>query len=76
MKPFVSKTPNPTLTESVSDLVAEGGNVLASDDAPVAAARAPVDTHAPVGSPAQIWPGRGPLPLLRRILRRSSNGSS
>jgi len=76
MKPFVSKAPNPSLAESVSDLVAEGGNMLASDDAPVAAAKAPVNTQTPVGSAAQIWLGRGPLPLLRRILRRSSNGSS
>lgn len=76
MKPFVSKAPNPSLAESVSDLVAEGGNVLASDDAPIAAAKAPVDALTPVSSAAQIWLGRAPLPLLRRILRRSSNASS
>ncbi len=76
MKPFVTKTPNPTLAESVGDLVAEGGNVLASDDDPIAATKTPVDTQAPASSAAQIWLGRGPLPLLRRILRRSSNGSS
>jgi len=76
MKPFVSKTPNPTLAESVSDLVAEGGNALASDDAPIAAAKAPADTQAPASSAAQIWPGRGAMAPWRRILRRSSNGSS
>jgi hypothetical protein len=32
MNPFSGKNPNPSVAQSVSDLVAEGGNVLASDD--------------------------------------------
>jgi hypothetical protein len=34
MNRFTSKNPDPCVARSVSDLVAEGGNVLASDDAP------------------------------------------
>jgi hypothetical protein len=35
MSLFVGKNPNASVARSVSALVAEGGNVLASDDAPI-----------------------------------------
>jgi len=34
MNPFIGRNPNASVAQSVSALVAEGGNVLASDDAP------------------------------------------
>ena len=47
MNPYIGKRKNQSVAESVSRLVAEGGYVLASDDAPTAAGHAPVETTMP-----------------------------
>ena len=44
MKRFIGNNPNASVAQSVSELVAEGGNVLESDDAPRPARRAPLET--------------------------------
>jgi hypothetical protein len=66
---------NPSVAQSVTDLVAEGGNVLASDDAPTAAGQVPFETTMPAntGRPtSQIRVGAGLLAAARRILLRPS----
>jgi hypothetical protein len=50
MNPFIGKNPNASVAQSVSELVAEGGNVLASDDAPTAAGQAPLETTMPANT--------------------------
>jgi len=46
MNPYIAREKS-SVAESVSRLVAEGGNVLASDDGPTAAGHAPVETTMP-----------------------------
>jgi hypothetical protein len=50
MNPFIGKNPNASIAQSVAELVAEGGNVLASDDAPTAAGQAPLETTMPANT--------------------------
>jgi hypothetical protein len=74
MNPFIGKNPNASIAQSVSELVAEGGNVLASDDAPTAAGQAPpLETTMPAntGRPTSQTPME-PISLAapRRIPRR------
>jgi hypothetical protein len=75
MNPFSGKRKNPSVAQSVSDLVAEGGNVLASDDAPTAAGQAPLETTTPANTwrpIPQIRLDASLLPAPRRILLRPS----
>jgi hypothetical protein len=73
MKPIIDKNRNPSVAQSVSDLVAEGGNVLASDDATIAANQAPHGTTMPAnaGRPtSQTRMESGSQAAPSRILRR------
>jgi hypothetical protein len=81
MNPFIRKNPNPSVAQSVSELVAEGGNVLASDDAPTAAGQAPLETTMPantarptsqirMGPSSRVAPSR--IPLQPGVQRRAT----
>jgi hypothetical protein len=73
MKAIIDKNRNPSVAQSVSDLVAEGGNVLASDEATIAANQAPLETTIPAntGQPtSQIRMDSGSQAAPSRILRR------
>lgn len=73
MKPTIGKNRNPSVAQSLSDLVAEGGNVLASDDAPITARQAPLETTMPAntGRPtSQIRLDSGSQAASSRILQR------
>jgi len=73
MKPIIDENRNPSVAQSVSDLVAEGGNVLASDDATIAANQAPLETTMPANTgrtTSQIRADSGSQAAPSRILRR------
>jgi hypothetical protein len=73
MKPFIGNNPNASVSQSVSELVAEGGNVLESDDAPTAAGQAALETTMPANTArptSQIWTGPGSRAAPSRILLR------
>ena len=81
MNPYIGKRKNPSVAESVSRLVAEGGYVLASDDAPTAAGHAPVETTMPAntGRPtsqirlgASSWAAPSRIPLRPGVQRRAT----
>jgi hypothetical protein len=66
--------PNPSVAQSVSDLVAEGGNVLATDDAPTAVRQTPLETTTPAdtGRPtSQTRTESSSRAAPSRILRRA-----
>src|ERR1700756_4019222 len=50
MKPFIRNNRTESVTESVSKLVAEGGKVLESDDAPTATGQGPLETTMPANT--------------------------
>jgi len=70
MKPFIGNDPNASVLQSVSELVAEGGNLLESDDAPTAAGQAPLETTMPANAArptSQIRMDPGSRAALSRI---------
>ena len=81
MKPFIGNDPNASVTQSVSRLVAEGGKVLESDDAPTATGQGPLETTMPAntgrptsriraGSSSRAAPGK--ILLLPGVQRRAT----
>ena len=75
MKPFIDKNPNPSVAQSVSDLVAEGGNALASDDAPIVPGQTFVETSMLLNAgqaTSGFRVGQSPLLSPHRILPLAS----
>jgi len=75
MNSFIDKNPNPSVAQSVSDLVAEGGNVLASDDAPIVPGQTFLEASMLVNTrraTSRIRVGQSPLLSPHRILLRAS----
>ena len=67
MKPLLRKRAPKNLPTAVSDLVAEGGNVLASDDATVMAV-APVKTTEASATPSvKLRPSRAKQRVASRV---------
>ena len=75
MNPFIDKNPNPTVAQSVSELVAEGGNVLPSDDAPTVPSQTFLETSMLLNSrqaTARFRVGQSRLLSPHKILLRAS----
>jgi hypothetical protein len=72
---FIGKNPNPSVAQSVSALVAEGGNALASDDAPIVSGQTLLETTMLVNTrraTTQFRVGQSSLLTPHRILLRAS----
>jgi hypothetical protein len=75
MNSFIDKDPNPSVVQSVSELVAEGGNVLASDDAPIVPGQTFLETSMLANTrraTSRIRVGQSPLLSPHKILLRAS----
>jgi hypothetical protein len=75
MNPFIGKSPNDSVAQSISALVAEGGNVLASDDAPIASGQTLLETTMLVNTrraTTQFRVGQSLLLTPHSILLRAS----
>ena len=75
MNRFIWKNPNPSVVQSVSELVAEGGNVLASDDAPIVSGQTLLETTMLVNTrraTSQFRVGQSQLLAPHKILLRAS----
>jgi hypothetical protein len=72
---IIEKSPNPTVAESVSELVSEGGNVLPSDDAPIDPRKTALETtllEDTRRAASQIRVGQSLLMTPHRLLMRAS----
>jgi hypothetical protein len=70
MKPFIGNNPHASVSQSMGDLIAEGGKVLESDDAP-ATGQEPLETTvaANTGQPtSRIRAGSSSRPAPSKIL--------
>ena len=75
MNPFIDKNPNPSVAQSVSELVAEGGKVLASDDAPIVSGQTFLETSMLLNSrqaTSRFRVGQSRLLSPHRMLLRAS----